>query len=259
MICRPPIVACPACNYPLTGLPTAHRCPECGFEYDEATIVFKPSRPWMTYVGTLGLAVVLLYFYAPIVGGLTLGTAGTVAASVVMFLIVAAPLAVLAWRIRRANRLGRFAALTKDGLFVRNIGGLTKVDWDDISTVAVNDMRPWLKRRSEEAAIGLHGILTTREEKRAFAEAIARGRGGEPPGIGLTPGDDDDAPKSTLSSRSRRLTRSGLVNLVISFVLMAIATLTTSPRNQWTAGALGVVAWIGIILVLTGLWQSDRR
>lgn len=214
----------------------------------------------MTYVGTLGLAVVLLYFYAPIVGGLTLGTAGAAAATAAMLLIISVPLALLAWRIRKANKLGRFAALTKSGLFVRNIGGLTKINWDDISTVAVHDMRPWLKRRSEEAVIGLHGILATREEKRAFAEAVARGRGGEPPGVGMAPGDNAaNAPNSAPPPQSRRLTQGGVIILIISFVLMTIATVTAPARHQWTAGALGVAMWIGIILLLMGLWRSDRR
>ncbi len=29
-----PLTTCPKCTYALTGLPSAHRCPECGFEYD---------------------------------------------------------------------------------------------------------------------------------------------------------------------------------------------------------------------------------
>ena len=30
---------CPRCEYSLIGLPLNHRCPECGFEYDERTFV----------------------------------------------------------------------------------------------------------------------------------------------------------------------------------------------------------------------------
>ena len=32
---------CPVCNYHLTGLPARHRCPECGFAFDEHTRVWR--------------------------------------------------------------------------------------------------------------------------------------------------------------------------------------------------------------------------
>lgn len=33
------LTVCPRCEYSLTGLPAVHRCPECGFEYDDRTFV----------------------------------------------------------------------------------------------------------------------------------------------------------------------------------------------------------------------------
>jgi hypothetical protein len=35
---------CPVCNYSLNGLPLAHRCPECGFEYDEQSRAWRPRK-----------------------------------------------------------------------------------------------------------------------------------------------------------------------------------------------------------------------
>lgn len=263
VICHPPIDACPNCSYALHGLPEAHRCPECAFEYDEATIVFKPSRPWMTYVGTLGFAALLIYFYGPMVFGLTVGALGQTGGTFVSFTVLAAPLVILAWRIRRANQIGRFAALTKSGLFVRNMGGLTQVAWDDISLVAINDIRPWLKRHSSEQVIGLHGILSTREEKRSFLEAVSRGRSGQPPGIRVDPtAEDAGATKGQTFGTSRfvnRLTSAGGVILLISGVLFILAAITAHPRIQASATVAAGAAWIGIILLLTGIWRSDKK
>lgn len=45
----PPPVAldrCPSCRYSLEGLPAAHRCPECGFLYDEQTRVWYAKSFW---------------------------------------------------------------------------------------------------------------------------------------------------------------------------------------------------------------------
>ncbi len=35
---------CPRCRYSLVGLPTHHRCPECGLEIERDAQLFKPSR-----------------------------------------------------------------------------------------------------------------------------------------------------------------------------------------------------------------------
>ncbi len=32
---------CPQCRYDISGLPATHRCPECGFTYDESMIVLE--------------------------------------------------------------------------------------------------------------------------------------------------------------------------------------------------------------------------
>jgi len=38
------VLRCPQCNYDLAHLPRNHRCPECGFAYDEWTIVLENWR-----------------------------------------------------------------------------------------------------------------------------------------------------------------------------------------------------------------------
>ncbi len=42
-----PLTTCPKCTYALTGLPSAHRCPECGFEFDEYSWAWlAPAKKW---------------------------------------------------------------------------------------------------------------------------------------------------------------------------------------------------------------------
>ena len=54
---------CPECRYDLRGLPATHRCPECEFEYDAATIVWRPSRKKFAIHMLLGIAVTLIFAF----------------------------------------------------------------------------------------------------------------------------------------------------------------------------------------------------
>ena len=55
------VAICPLCDYDLKGLPTEHKCPECGYEYDNATIVLpcwtsKGKRTsWLTRMFLLSI------------------------------------------------------------------------------------------------------------------------------------------------------------------------------------------------------------
>jgi hypothetical protein len=62
------LVSCPGCGYDLSALPPRHRCPECGFEYDESMFLLEgwrlpgsgPPRPETMIIGgaiLLGTAV----------------------------------------------------------------------------------------------------------------------------------------------------------------------------------------------------------
>lgn len=55
-----PIRHCPVCRYDLTGLPKDHRCPECGFEYEESMRMWRMAvvPPWLCIA--LGFVLVLL-------------------------------------------------------------------------------------------------------------------------------------------------------------------------------------------------------
>ncbi len=52
-----PFARCPQCEYSLRGLPSRHACPECGFEYDEHTRLWRwqparrrPDESWVHYI-----------------------------------------------------------------------------------------------------------------------------------------------------------------------------------------------------------------
>jgi len=51
---------CPVCEYGLCGLPSRHQCPECGFAYDEKTLVLRPEghRRWILV--TISILVIVL-------------------------------------------------------------------------------------------------------------------------------------------------------------------------------------------------------
>lgn len=60
-----PLNNCPICNYDLIGLPKNHRCPECGFEYDEGTLVrdyyLGGWQIWLNYCTLLFWALIFLF------------------------------------------------------------------------------------------------------------------------------------------------------------------------------------------------------
>ena len=57
-----PLADCPVCRYALTGLPSEHRCPECGFD-DTRTLGFRPRGLlyfWSWLAIALGCSAVIL-------------------------------------------------------------------------------------------------------------------------------------------------------------------------------------------------------
>lgn len=62
-----PLTRCPVCRYDLRGLPKDHRCPECGFAYDESTQVWRmPVIPrWAVVLAWFFVFIVLLIRLTP--------------------------------------------------------------------------------------------------------------------------------------------------------------------------------------------------
>ena len=58
-----PITKCPVCRYDRTGLPRNHRCPECGFEYNETMRVWiAPDRSRAAVLGVILYLVACAFF-----------------------------------------------------------------------------------------------------------------------------------------------------------------------------------------------------
>jgi len=53
------LARCPLCGYRLEGLPSRHRCPECGFEYDQRMELIEQSSVVATFF-VFGLAIAAL-------------------------------------------------------------------------------------------------------------------------------------------------------------------------------------------------------
>ena len=95
---------CPACGYPLIGLPAVHRCPECGIEYDPHARVFRlhyrRRRP------ILLLATTAVIWGAIAVLGLTCWRQEDLGSRIVFQMIAGMPLAlatILVWPFEKAQ------------------------------------------------------------------------------------------------------------------------------------------------------------
>ena len=122
---------CPECAYDLRGLPPPHRCPECGFEYDEFTRVWKPRRPARLYLTLLGSAGFVWLWIIPGVG--------SKGWTDIAWLFAGALWAIaLAYQICRcfvSNRRGRYIAIVPGGIRIRTIGESKLIPWTSVRGV----------------------------------------------------------------------------------------------------------------------------
>jgi hypothetical protein len=127
-----PVLDCPACRYSLNGLPTAHRCPECGLAYDERTRVWRVRPRWLriSAIQSLLFLIAMLLFLAPV--GKTSPKAGLILCFFGQFWIAAQR----AWRDHKLHQRGQFALIGPDGIAFRlEPGEPIVVRWEDIGDV----------------------------------------------------------------------------------------------------------------------------
>lgn len=109
-----PITNCPVCRYDLTGLPRNHRCPECGFDYDETMRVWYGRKPrW--WVGLVSITPMLLMLGALLWNGLRFGLPATV---YMVYLVAGLPVPLIILLITALLRRSRSFMLVADlGLY----------------------------------------------------------------------------------------------------------------------------------------------
>ncbi len=147
-------------------------CPECGFEYDEHTRIWRPKRPWRIYllfINTLiflpwlfrFLAVVILLRHWPT----TPVVLGALASVVTLW-----------WALPRIRVLlsegHRFAAVTPRGIQARSPRNAYLIPWDEVEKVTVLLGVPRVARRSPSAVCELDWIFDTDQEVGDFLTKI---------------------------------------------------------------------------------------
>jgi hypothetical protein len=163
---------CPECGQAPLMPDVFQRCPECGFEFDEYTRIWRPSRPWRIYLvfaNTLLFSPWLFRFLAEVLLWQHWPTK-----SVVLGAVISA--GSLAWALPRLRVLlsegHRYAAVSPRGVQARTPRSAYSIPWDDLAEVTVLLGVPRLKRRSTREVCELDWIFDTDQEVSDFLANI---------------------------------------------------------------------------------------
>lgn len=161
-----PLRRCPVCKYPLSGLPAHHRCPECGFEYDERSRIWHDRillrRGIVPFVAAIELviltAIAVGFALFSVTQNEILAISGTLAACAVVWI------AFTLWPILSLEHL----VMTGAGLWlIRRWRRNRFFPWSDV-WVPLSDgdpHPPWHEQRSREVdrRYGVIGGFLVRE------------------------------------------------------------------------------------------------
>jgi len=158
---------CPACEYDLRGLPSEHKCPECGLTYDRETMVWTARIPIKHHlIMVFGFSAFFLLHF------LTRGLAwsGTLGILTGVYLLGAiAHLLILVRKYRQAGRL----AVTPMGIICNATNRLNtlRIAWAEIYAIDVKAKRHGLALNkfsimfSMGQSIDITPFANTREER----------------------------------------------------------------------------------------------
>ena len=166
---------CPDCGCDLRGLPLPGRCPECGFEYDQHTRVWRSSRPWQRHA--------LVYFVIGTAIGLLLAiiyrlVRGHVPYPVfpLLFGLVYAAGGLLIRRVLTGRLSGRFVAVTPKGILVGTRGRSSLIAWDDVDRVSQPKGVPKIQRHSSGVPVALEDVFEKPEDVAAFRAEVKKAK-----------------------------------------------------------------------------------
>ena len=139
---------CQYCQYDLEALPTAHKCPECGVEYDEYSVVLRSSlsREYRQLI-VAGILVLVMGWAAARYTGFRqddLYLMGIILLSVLIAL----------WKITTRSRSDGIVIVTRAGVDFRRSGfdaGL--LNWQDLESADVQHVRRRFIIRGHDAKV----------------------------------------------------------------------------------------------------------
>ncbi|MCG8404396.1 MAG: hypothetical protein MI923_04265 [Phycisphaerales bacterium] len=166
---------CPICDYSLVGLPVEHRCPECGFQFDQQTMIWEKryTQRLRNLVRFLGFLYLGFFLFMLLVILILSG------AYIDKFLILAIFFAVCVVPFLVFNSRRRLAAVSPSGVILRLKKGKSKtLPWNAVREARSN-------RKSSPTATYLvtkHGrkiyvgeVLETPQDVIQFTQAIDDG------------------------------------------------------------------------------------
>lgn len=137
-----PITKCPVCRYDLTGLPKNHRCPECGFEYDETMRVWRPPANRIRKImSSVFLAVLVIFLWLFAMAIFVFGTSSSSGQSHLLTFIQTIGIAAVVFWEYRVSRSPSFTIVSREGLVYKcPLRASQFVPWKEI------DLRQGLSR-----------------------------------------------------------------------------------------------------------------
>lgn len=164
---------CFECNYPLRGLPERHKCPECGGEYDLRTLVWRPRRSWTVVFAQWFVIVLLARESLGLLDQFDLTSPRTVLRIVFLFVIFSVFVSSIRgmWRLLR---LGRFAAVSPDGIRVRTKDLDMTWAWDEIDHVVGGAEPVEIVTGPMNERIAIRWVFNNEKERSDFVMAANR-------------------------------------------------------------------------------------